>query len=618
MNLSLTQRLVFGGLVLVTIPVVTVAVLAYRNASNSLSAAAGERLRDRASDTAYGLDQQLRGELLIVGAIARNDVLQNDFATVEGGDGAAALAPLRAELKDIMAALGDRYAGLFVADLTGRVVAGTTQAGDTTPYDKMNVADRDYFRDCLRLNAATLGAANRSKSTNEAIVAMGAPISAGGRVVGMVGVTLRLKSLSETIAGHKVGTTGYAYIATNDGLVVAHPKPEHILNLNMKTLAGMEAITRRMTGGETGVEKNVFMGVAKTSGFAPVKLNAWSVCFTQNDDEFMAPARQFAQFAATLSGVLLLLAAAACVWFGRRTARPLQRISKDMSESAHVVDDSAQQVSSAAQGLAHSASAQASALEETSSSIEELSSMARQNAAHSTEATKFMAETRGMVETANSGMKLAAAAMEGVAKASNETAAIIKTIDEIAFQTNILALNAAVEAARAGEAGAGFAVVAEEVRALATRSAEASRNTAQLIETTRARVKDAGTQVSACGEAFAGIAANTQKIDKLLTEVATASQEQNLGISEINKATAQMDQMVQSNAAAAEEASAASEELAGQAQMMRAGAAELFHLVAGSESMAIVAASGAPGSTEAAAAKRPTAAGTRAAIARTH
>jgi methyl-accepting chemotaxis protein len=257
-------------------------------------------------------------------------------------------------------------------------------------------------------------------------------------------------------------------------------------------------------------------------------------------------------------------------------------------------------------------------LEETSSSIEELSSMARQNAAHTVEATQFMAETRGMVETASSGMRQAATAMEGVAKASNETAAIIKTIDEIAFQTNILALNAAVEAARAGEAGAGFAVVAEEVRALATRSAEASHNTAQLIETTRDRVKDAVLQVSACGEAFVGIATNTQKIDKLLTEVATASKEQNLGISEINKATAQMDQMVQSNAAAAEEASAASEELAGQAQMMRAGAVELLHLVVGSGDSGIAAESGNTGDTATPDGKQPATHGARATAAHSH
>lgn len=202
--------------------------------------------------------------------------------------------------------------------------------------------------------------------------------------------------------------------------------------------------------------------------------------------------------------------------------------------------------------LAEGVTENAASLEETSAALEELSSMTARNAENSGEANSLMQETQGTVETALTSMTDLGKAMEDIASSGEKIGRIIKTIDEIAFQTNLLALNAAVEAARAGEAGAGFAVVAEEVRNLAIRSAEAAQNTAQLISFTIQNISSGTNLVETANTNFGSVAEFSQKVANLLSDVAEASKEQAQGIGQITTAMTQMDKVTQGNAAAAQ------------------------------------------------------------------
>jgi ABC-type transporter Mla subunit MlaD len=186
----------------------------------------------------------------------------------------------------------------------------------------------------------------------------------------------------------------------------------------------------------------------------------------------------------------------------------------------------------------------AATLEETSSALEQMSGLTKQNAKASGEANQMMKEADQTVSQANSAMDGLTNSMSGLSEASQETGKIIKTIDEIAFQTNLLALNAAVEAARAGEAGAGFAVVADEVRNLAMRAAEAAKNTASLIEDTIRRIDEGSSLVEQTNRTFGGMVESINKVAQMLESITNASQEQSLGIEEINRAVANLENFI--------------------------------------------------------------------------
>ncbi len=290
----------------------------------------------------------------------------------------------------------------------------------------------------------------------------------------------------------------------------------------------------------------------------------------------------------------------------RGITKPLNNVVENLTFGAEQVAAASDQVAQSSQSMAGGASEQASSLEETSASLEEMSSMTRQNADNAKEANGLMDETKTIVGRGSSAMVEMSKAIEDIKKSSDETAKIIKTIDEIAFQTNLLALNAAVEAARAGDAGKGFAVVAEEVRNLAQRSAEAAKNTAALIEESQ-KNSDRGVAVTAeVAKTLEEIQESSTKVSQLIGEVSAASNEQAQGIDQVNGAVTQMDQVTQSNAANSEEAASASEELSAQAKDMDGMVKALASVVGGKSAVsANGTAAAAPPSTQAARSTTP-------------
>jgi methyl-accepting chemotaxis protein len=278
----------------------------------------------------------------------------------------------------------------------------------------------------------------------------------------------------------------------------------------------------------------------------------------------------------TLAGIAL---GVICGWLIiRGVSRGITAIAARLASESNKAHASAAQVAQASQSMAEGATQQAASLQETSSSLHEMASMTQRNSENAQNAKSLANQARQTADAGATEMEQMKSAMSAIKDSSVDISKIIKTIDEIAFQTTILALNAAVEAARAGEAGLGFAVVADEVRNLAQRCAGAARETAEKISASTEK-SEQGVRISEkMATNLAAIVEKTRQLDERIGEIAQSSHEQSEGIGQLNSAVANMDKITQDNAALSQQSASASEELREQAESVREAVGELMRM----------------------------------------
>ncbi|MBI4791826.1 MAG: Cache 3/Cache 2 fusion domain-containing protein [Deltaproteobacteria bacterium] len=409
-------------------------------------------------------------------------------------------------------------------------------------------------------------------------------------------------ALRKAVMDVRIGKTGYVYVLDSKGnYIISKDGKQDGKNIKDATDADGRYFVREIIAkAATSKSGEVFEArypwknsdreeartkVVRLGYFAPwdwiigVGVYEEELFEARNDIEAYARRNLAVQLAVTSATLLLTI----CAWWlvSGRIGRRLTAVTTRMQSAAEQVFSASGQVSDASQQLAEGATQQAAAIEETSASLEEMAAMTMRNADHARDADLLMHEAGATIDRANETIGRMTVSMEEINKSGEETQKIIDTIDKIAFQTNLLALNAAVEAARAGQAGAGFAVVATEVRNLAVRAGEAAKNTSELIQGSVKHIKEGSTLLEVTNKAFDEVAVKARQVTQLISEIATASDEQAKGIGQVNSAVGEMDKVVQQNAAAAEESAGSSREMSTQAEVMKAMVAEMVAVVNG-------------------------------------
>jgi methyl-accepting chemotaxis protein/methyl-accepting chemotaxis protein-1 (serine sensor receptor) len=279
----------------------------------------------------------------------------------------------------------------------------------------------------------------------------------------------------------------------------------------------------------------------------------------------------------------LVVAVTTLVLMERQVSKPLRDVAECLAEGARHLSSSAAQVSSAGLSIAQGASLQAASLEETSASSEEISSMAKSSAADCRTTAGLVEVSHTKFGNANRELKDLVLAMNAIQVSSAKVSKVIKAIDQIAFKTNILALNAAVEAARAGEAGAGFAVVAEEVRSLAAQCSTAARDSAEIVEESLRNSEEGKARLDLVTASIEAVTVDSLRIKELVDQINTASTQQTGGIAQISRAISAMERVTQTSVATSEESASAAEDLTGQSHLLQDAVASLGSIVGGAK-----------------------------------
>ncbi len=376
------------------------------------------------------------------------------------------------------------------------------------------------------------------------------PIVADNTFYGVVGIDLNLDMLQKIADQANIfDHTGTQLCISHNGTIVsATNKPQLIGQSATSVHSDWSSYAGRVEKGDEFSER----ADGELSVFAPLEIGhtqtPWTVNILVPEGEFTAAALSLTWKQVGIS-MICLLVALGILWFvAGNLSKPINRIITRLSEVAVQVATASGEVAGASQQMAEGASEQAASLEETSSSLEEMSSMTKNNADNAQEADKMTNEMRKAAEQGQGAMGRMDNAINQIKQSSDETAKIIKTIDEIAFQTNLLALNAAVEAARAGEQGESFAVVADEVRQLALRAAEAARGTGELIQESVDRIAANTKIVEDVDRVFGQITDRTRQASGLVATITDASTTQAQAIEQINATLSVMSEKTERNA----------------------------------------------------------------------
>jgi methyl-accepting chemotaxis protein len=420
--------------------------------------------------------------------------------------------------------------------------------------------------------------------SNTAVTSVAVPIRYNGDVVGVAGVHLSLASLQQIVGRIKPYETGYAVLISRGGTIVAHPDPAQIGRRFEDD--GVIAGLRGSQGESHAITRESVSPVTRDDVleiFVPVQAGAtdgqWTLSVVAPMDKVLAGAASVRLRSIGIGGVAAIVMLILVLVVSRSIAAGLADMIQTLTEASRAVLAAADQLRSASRNISEGANSQASSLDTLRTAMLDIGTQTTQSASGAQSTKKVALEARQSTESGVADVDSLNNAMNAISTSGASIAKTIKVIDDIAFQTNILALNAAVEAARAGDAGLGFSVVAEEVRRLAQRCAEASRETAECLGDSLEKSRQGVEIGHKVADRLSEISERIVRVDDLVGGIAAASEQQRLQLADVSHSLEHVGRVTQANAAAAEESSAEAETLGSQADALGAAVAQLNRLV---------------------------------------
>ncbi len=598
---SIRFKLVSGGCFAILVLLIANGYISITNSSRALTALAMKNAESTAKGIAVQIDKALHGELKAAVAFATESAFKSvgEEVKAKGIEGAAtSIQALRQQMKAKFKTLGGNYLGIFITDANGTLYTG--ELADGSEYKGTSIAERPYFQAVKQSGKPVLGEVVRSQKTGEIISVACAPVlSDSGEFLGAFGLSLKAVALTHLVTDNKIGETGYAFMINKDGIIIAHPVEKHVLQLDLKTLKGMEDISNAMMAGKAGVEKYVFQEIDKIAGYAPIATTGWSVAATQNSDEFLASVNTLkrtifwiALTSLLLAALLIFLAATSITkpinmavaglkdiaqgegdltmrlaitskdevgelakWFNifieklqgmiakisnntkevNLSIVELANIAAALSNNADHTSARANNVATAAEEMSVNLTNVAAAMEQSTTNTNMVASAAEEMTATINNIAQNAEQAHSITETAVRQAASTSGKMAELGQAAQAINKVTEAITEISEQTNLLALNATIEAARAGEAGKGFAVVANEIKELAKQTAAATMDIKNQIEGVQTTTRSTVDEINQISRII-------NSVNEVVATISTAVTEQSAATEEIANNIAQASQ----------------------------------------------------------------------------
>lgn len=597
---SIRFKLIVGGILIVLIPLAISGYVAKNNSAEAVTKYSKANAQSIAEGVAMQVSATLDGETKFAAAFAgRTQVkIAAEAVQAKGIEGAAeAVEVIRKDLRKRFEQLRTTYTAILLADANGKIYASEATSEDELK--GLDLAGNPLFQEAKNTKKTVSGEMVRAKTNEPGLFFCGPVYSENGTFLGVFGAFLKGSVLTDLVTAKKIGETGYCFMANKDGIIIAHPDTKHVLQLDLKTLKGMEDITKDMMAGKTGAEEYVFKEIDKVAGYAPVKAKGWSVAATQNSSEFLASVialrnsiALITAIAVVLAGLLIYFAANSIVrpinkavaglkdiaqgegdltmrlavtsndevgelakWFNTFIEK-LQAIIGKISDNTKEVNLSVKELSGIASALSKNADETsgragnvATAAEEMSANLNGVAAAMEQSTTNTTmvaSAAEEMTATIGQIaQNAEQAHSISEKAVHQASNTSNKMAElgqaaqaigrVTEAITEISEQTNLLALNATIEAARAGEAGKGFAVVANEIKELAKQTAAATMDIKNQIAGVQGTTKSTVEEINQITKII-------NSVNEIVATISTAVGEQSTATEEIANNIAQASQ----------------------------------------------------------------------------